>query len=102
MFAGSIGPEADVMDKFFIGFTLFVALLFGASLYRIAAGPTVFDRTIGAGLIGTNAVLLLVLIGVLYQRVDMFVDLALTYALLNFIGVVALAKYFEHNREANP
>jgi len=89
------------MERFFIGFALFVALLFSASLYRIATGPTVFDRTIGAGLIGTNAVLLLVLIGVLYRRVDMFVDLALTYALLNFIGVVALAKYFERNPEGN-
>jgi multicomponent Na+:H+ antiporter subunit F len=89
------------MERFFIGFALFVALLFGASLYRIAAGPTVFDRTIGAGLIGTNAVLLLVLIGVLYRRVDMFVDLALTYALLNFIGVVALAKFFERSRETD-
>jgi multicomponent Na+:H+ antiporter subunit F len=96
-----MGPAADVMESFFICFALFMALLFGASLYRIAAGPTVFDRTIGAGLIGTNAVLLLVLIGVLYRRVDMFVDLALTYALLNFIGVVALAKYFERNREGD-
>jgi len=90
------------VEGFFTYFALFVALLFGASLYRIAVGPTVFDRTIGAGLIGTNSVLLLVLIGVLYQRVDMFVDLALTYALLNFVSVVALAKYFERNREGNP
>jgi multicomponent Na+:H+ antiporter subunit F len=87
------------MENFFIGFAVFVVLLFGASLYRIAAGPTLFDRTIGAGLIGTNAVLMLVLIGVIYNRVELFVDLALTYALLNFIGVVALAKYFERSRE---
>ena len=90
------------MASFFIGFAVFFVLLFGASLYRIASGPTVFDRAIGAGLIGTNAVLLLVLIGVIYERVDMFVDLALTYALLNFIGVVALAKYFERSREDGP
>lgn len=90
------------MESFFIGFAVFVVLLFGASLYRIAAGPTIFDRTISAGLIGTNAVLVLVLIGVIYERVDMFVDLALTYALLNFIGVVALAKYFERRREDEP
>ena len=90
------------MEGFLTYFALFVALLFGASLYRIAVGPTVFDRTISAGLIGTNAVLLLVLIGVLYQRVEMFVDLALTYALLNFIGVIALAKYFERNRDVKP
>ena len=90
------------MASFFIGFAVFFVLLFGASLYRIASGPTVFDRAIGTGLIGTNAVLLLVLIGVIYERVDMFVDLALTYALLNFIGVVALAKYFERSREDGP
>ena len=90
------------MDAFFLYFALFVALLFGAILYRVAAGPTIFDRVIGAGLIGTNAVLLLVLIGMLYRRVDMFVDLALTYALLNFIGVVALAKYLEREREGEP
>ena len=90
------------MENFFLGFAVFVVLLFGASLYRIAAGPTVFDRTVAVGLIGTNAVLVLVLIGVMYNRVDMFVDLALTYALLNFIGVVALAKYFERSREDKP
>ena len=90
------------MASFFVGFGVFVVLLFGAGLYRIAAGPTIFDRTIGAGLIGTNAVLMLILIGVIYNRVDMFVDLALTYALLNFIGVVALAKYFERSRGEEP
>jgi multicomponent Na+:H+ antiporter subunit F len=90
------------MESFFIGFAVFVVLLFGASLYRIAAGPTIFDRTIGVGLIGTNAVLVLLLIGVIYERVEMFVDMGLTYALLNFIGVVALAKYFERRREDEP
>jgi len=87
------------MDTFLLALTVFIALLFVASLYRVAAGPTIFDRAIGAGLIGTNAVLVLVLIGFLYNRVDMFVDLALAYGMLNFIGVVALAKYFEHQAE---
>ena len=88
------------MKVFLLGFAGLIVLLFGASLYRVAAGPTIFDRTISAGLIGTNAVLMLVLIGVLYERVDMFVDLALAYGMLNFIGVVALAKYFERARDA--
>lgn len=87
------------MDTFLLALTVFLVLLFVASLYRVAAGPTIFDRAIGVGLIGTNAVLVLVLIGFLYNRVDMFVDLALAYGMLNFIGVVALAKYFEHQRE---
>jgi multicomponent Na+:H+ antiporter subunit F len=84
---------------FFLILTIFIALLFAASLYRILTGPTVYDRAIGAGLIGTNAILILVLIGFLYQRIDMFVDLALAYGLLNFIGVVGLAKYFERKRD---
>lgn len=83
------------MSTFFLILTVFVALLFAASSYRIATGPTIFDRAIGAGLIGTNAILVLVLIGFLYDRIDMFVDLALAYGMLNFIAVVALAKYFE-------
>lgn len=83
------------MRTFLLALTVFIALLFAASLYRVATGPTVFDRAIGVGLIGTNAILVLVLIGFLYGRIDMFVDLALAYGMLNFIAVVALAKYFE-------
>jgi multicomponent Na+:H+ antiporter subunit F len=87
------------VSSFFLVLTVFIALLFAASLYRIAAGPTVFDRAIGTGLMGTNAILVLVLVGFLYNRIDMFVDLALAYGMLNFIGVVALAKYFERKQE---
>jgi multicomponent Na+:H+ antiporter subunit F len=87
------------MTSFFLGLTIFIATLFAASLYRILTGPTVYDRALGAGLIGTNAILILVLIGFLYGRVDMFVDLALAYGMLNFIGVVGLAKYFERKQD---
>jgi len=51
---------------------------------------------------GTNTVLILVLIGFLYGRIEMFIDLALAYAMLNFIGVVVLAKYFEWRQEKSP
>jgi len=86
------------VSALFLSLTIVITLLFTASLYRIWAGPTVYDRTIGAGLIGTNAILVLVLIGFIYERIDMFVDLALAYGFLNFIGVVGLAKYFELTR----
>ena len=86
------------MSAFLLALTVFVALLFAASLYRIATGPTLFDRALGASLIGTNAILILVLVGFLYDRIDMFVDLALAYGMLNFIGIVALAKYFERKQ----
>jgi multicomponent Na+:H+ antiporter subunit F len=92
------GRREPGVNTFFLALPVFIALLFAASLYRIVAGPSVFDRAIGAGLIGTNAILVLVLIGFLYDRIDMFVDLALAYGMLNFIGIVALAKYFERKQ----
>lgn len=89
----------DTVNTLFLALTIFIALLFGASLYRIVKGPTLFDRGMGAGLMGTNAILVLVFFGFLYDRVDMFVDLALAYGWLNFIGIVVLAKYFERKKE---
>ena len=54
---------------------------------------------LAAGAIGTFSIVLLAMIGYLFDRPDMFVDLALTYALLNFIGTVAVAKYLENHPE---
>ena len=87
------------MTTFFLGIAILIALLTAGCLYRVAVGPTVFDRVISAGLVGTNGIILLVLIGFIYGRIDMFVDIAIIYALLNFIVVIALMKYFERRGE---
>ena len=79
-------------------FTIAAAVVLAISalaFWRIIKGPTVFDRLLAASAVGTNAIALLAVIGFMFQRPDMFVDLALTYALLNFIGTVAAAKYLE-------
>ena len=68
-------------------------------LYRVISGPTVYDRIIGAGLIGTKSILLLAIIGFIYSRLDMFIDLAIVYALLNFVGTIAAAKYLERKQK---
>lgn len=73
--------------------TLAVAMIL--SLYRVVRGPTALDRLTGLGLIGTKTIVLMVMLGVLTQRVDLFVDITLSYALISFIGVLVLAKYFE-------
>lgn len=65
------------------------------SLWRAVAGPTVLDRLIGVNAIGSKTTVLLILIGMLYERVDMFVDISLAYALLNFIAVLAVYRYFQ-------
>lgn len=62
-------------------------------LYRVVKGPSVFDRLLGAGVVGTKIVTLILLIGELSGRLDMFIDIALSYAILNFIGALAVARY---------
>jgi len=87
------------MNGFFMILAVAIALLEVLAFYRVIAGPTIFDRLVGVGVMGTKTVVLLCLIGFLYQRIDMFVDIAIGYALLNFIGAIAASKYFERKRE---
>ena len=91
-----LGIAGISIDAFLNGVTIILGLFVLLSLYRAAVGPTVFDRAAGVGLVGTKTTVLLVLIGFAYKRLDMFVDISLGYALLSFIGVIALARYFEH------
>ncbi|NIQ96937.1 MAG: pH regulation protein F, partial [Desulfuromonadales bacterium] len=57
-------------------------------------GPTVLDRILGANVIGTQTTVLLLVIGFLFENVGMFVDIAIAYALLNFIATLGATKYF--------
>jgi multicomponent Na+:H+ antiporter subunit F len=86
------------MDILFLYSGLYLALIMMLSLYRAVAGPTVLDRLIGVNAIGSKTVALLILIGLVYQRVDMFVDIALAYAMLNFIAVLAASRYFQKRK----
>lgn len=75
--------------------TFILAAALVIPFYRVAVGPTVYDRILGSGVIGTKTIVLISLVGFIFDRFDMFVDIVLAYALLNFIGVVAIAKYLE-------
>jgi multicomponent Na+:H+ antiporter subunit F len=68
-------------------------------LYRAVTGPTVLDRLVGVNAIGSKTTVLLILIGIIFGRVEMFVDIALAYALLNFIAVLAASRYFQKKRD---
>ncbi|MYC66575.1 MAG: pH regulation protein F [Acidobacteriia bacterium] len=70
-----------------------IAILIVMYLYRVVRGPTVFDRLLGLNGISTKAIILLVVIGTVYERVEMFVDISTGYALLNLVGVLAITKY---------
>lgn len=85
-------------QQVFLYSSLFLSFLMLLSLYRGIFGPTVLDRLIGANAIGSKTVVLLILIGLIYERVDMFVDIALAYAMLNFIAVLAASRYFQKRK----
>ena len=86
------------MEQIFTYSGIYLSLLILISLYRAVAGPTALDRLIGVNAIGSKTITLLILIGLIYQRVDMFVDIALAYAMLNFIAVLASARYFQKRK----
>ena len=83
------------MKIFFLFVLITITLLIGVYLYRVLRGPTVFDRVLGLNGISTKAIILLVVMGSFYDRVDMFVDISTGYALLNLVGSLAIAKYLE-------
>ena len=70
------------------------ALLFTVilGLIRAFAGPTIYDRVLAVNSIGTKTVLLIAALGFLMNRPD-FTDISLLYALLNFIGTIAVLKF---------
>ncbi len=63
------------------------------ALTRALLGPTVYDRVLAVNMMGTKTVLLLSVLSFLFGRPD-FLDLALAYALINFIGVLAVLEFF--------
>ncbi len=86
------------METIFICASIFLALVMVLSLYRAVFGPTILDRLIGVNAVGSKTTALLILIGLLYRRVDMFVDIAIAYAMLNFIAVLAASKFFQKKK----
>ena len=78
--------------------TILVVMLF--LLLRATLGPTVFDRILAINTFGTTIVLLIALFGFLTKRPD-FMDIALLYALINFISTIAVLKLFRYGSLGN-
>jgi multicomponent Na+:H+ antiporter subunit F len=76
----------------FLAAAVAVAVLAFVALYRVARGPTLLDRVVGVNAVGTSTV---VVVAVLAAALDEpgFLDVALVYALLNFLLSVGLSKY---------
>ena len=71
-----------------------IIVTMGLALTRALLGPTVYDRVLAVNTFGTNTVLIIAVIAFASGRPD-FVDLALVYALINFVGTIAVLKFFE-------
>jgi len=74
-----------------------IALFIGMILvlYRLYSGPTVYDRVLAVNSFGTHTVLFIGVVGFLAGRPD-FLDIALLYALINFVGTIAVLKFFRY------
>lgn len=68
-------------------------IVMGMALWRAFKGPRVHDRIVAVNLFGTTTVLAIALMGFVAGRPDMYVDIALVYALINFIGTLAVLKF---------
>lgn len=83
------------MDLFFRWITVLTVVIILIPFYRVARGPSVFDRLLAIGAMGSKAIALICLFGFMFDRFDMFVDIAIAYAILNFMTGIAVAKYFK-------
>ena len=86
----------------FLATSVAIFLTMILALVRALAGPSVYDRVLAVNMFGTKTVLLLSVVAFLYGRPD-FLDLALAYALINFIGILAVLQFFEnrHGRDSH-
>ena len=74
--------------------TFALLITMGIALIRALLGPSVYDRVLAMNMFGTKTVLLLAVLAFLVGRPD-FLDMALAYALINFIGVLAVLEFFQ-------
>ena len=74
--------------------SLAILVTMALALVRALKGPTVYDRVLAVNMFGTKTALLLSVVAFLYGRPD-FLDLALAYALINFVGVLAVLEFFQ-------
>ncbi|MEX0593819.1 MAG: monovalent cation/H+ antiporter complex subunit F [Balneolaceae bacterium] len=81
------------MTDFFLYSTVLLTIIIAVPMVRVVKGPTVYDRLMGTNAIASKTIVLICLIGYMFDRIDMFLDITLAYAILGFIGTMAIAKF---------
>ncbi len=79
----------------FTAATAAIVATMALALVRSFVGPTVYDRILAVNMFGTKTVLMIAVLGFLMGRPE-FLDIALVYALINFVGTIAMLKYFKY------
>jgi len=74
-----------------------ILIVMGLALIRAIVGPSAFDRLLAVNMFGTKTVLFIAVFGFLTERPD-FLDIALVYALVNFLGTIAVLRFFERKQ----
>lgn len=75
--------------------TIAILVAMALALARAFLGPTVYDRVLAVNAFGTKTVLMIAVLGFLAGRPE-FLDIALLYALINFIGTIAVLKFVRY------
>ncbi|MGE4375457.1 MAG: monovalent cation/H+ antiporter complex subunit F [Methanoculleus sp.] len=82
-----------MIDLFYASVIVLILTIF-LCLYRVVIGPGVENRLIAVNTIGTTTIIILVIIGLIYGR-PIFLDIAIVYAMINFIATLAVARYLK-------
>jgi multicomponent Na+:H+ antiporter subunit F len=83
------------MDVIYVIVAVAIALTMAMAMIRALRGPTIYDRILAVNMFGTVTVMLLSVLSFVVERPD-FLDIAMVYALMNFIGTTAVLKYFRY------
>lgn len=88
----------DLMQILFISMLVGTILMIGLMLIRVFRGPSVFDRLNGIFVIGIDVIMVILFVGFIDGRIDMYVDIAISYGLLGFLSTVIIAKFLGGGR----
>lgn len=88
----------NLMESLFIFMLVGTILMIGMMLIRVFKGPSVFDRLNGIFVIGIDVIMVILFVGFVDGRIDMYVDIAISYGLLGFLSTVMIAKFLGGGR----
>ncbi|WIV66198.1 cation:proton antiporter [Natrialbaceae archaeon AArc-T1-2] len=88
----------DLLNAIMLGSAAIVVVLAAVVLYRAVVGPTTYDRVLAVNVVGTSTVIVIALIAAGLDRPE-YLDIAIVYALLNFVLSLAVGRFTYSNGE---